>query len=86
MCLICCLSPSASAFQASGSPVEGRGEAPCLVTVKLRGDGFSGSESHVNALGVGLQQWTESGISRVTLVPRLLVGDVTLMSAFYTPL
>lgn len=51
-------SPSPSALQASGSPVEGSGVAPCFVTVKRWGD-TSGSESPMNASGVGLQQWTE---------------------------
>lgn len=54
-------------------------------TVELREDTFPGSESPVNALGVGLQQWTESGISRVTLVPRLLVGDVTDACLLHAP-
>lgn len=59
-CLICCLFPSASALQASGSPSEGRGKLLALEQWSCR-ETFWGSKSPANALGVGLQQWTESG-------------------------
>lgn len=51
-----CLSPSGIRESFGGER-----EAPCLGTVKLQGDTFWGFKSPANALGVGLQQWTESG-------------------------
>jgi len=49
---VCCLSPSASALRASGSPAGEEGK----LLVELPGNAFSVSERPVDASGVGLQQ------------------------------
>lgn len=68
-------------FRHRGSPAEGRLEAPCLAAAKLRGGTFSGSESP----GRKLWEWDYGRNQRGNPGARLLVGDVTLLPAFYTP-